>query len=998
MFEQPEVNVDEAILELVVEYLRSKKLLRTAETLQAELGLIKKKSGADVPTRLEKILREGMKNLEVNDILISQAKLRNSFDGLDTSATIQHKKLEQNFASTLIAVPENEELNVSPRSTQSESNIFNSRNTKKYLKKLNNHSVPDGMRSVSEFRFRCIFFKHASYLQRSSRTSSLTEETRPLSFINFNSLTFRGDSVVVKKHKNLHSPKGSKSSESSLASSDRPLSNGTAPSNKGSPKLVASEGPISNGAHAADPESDPPKESFIDNASAKMSSVSQNEFLLASKPSPLCGVTNSSPSQLCEASSSSMNVKKSSANIFVRTKSDTLAESTRANGHEHQENETALLANSTPKLNATFPMSDTFLEHHPSTQNIFGNFLQYSVDLNSNSHPVFQTSTLPPVSSVRSATSYPSSSLISTLDPISTSDPIYSYPNNAPLVHNINNSGEFPLDVQTLCHPPNNNNKEENNTDNFIISDSSKFRRVNQFSSGQQLLPLTQGPGPIRTANIIDQNNNLSSSEGNDDECSGGPPESPRAEYDSDEYSNDDDPGYKREPLSPQESIWELTQSFGPHGTEMMSDEDDNYASLRNLNIAEKSDYEMSGEKTTGRGPHGRRGSQLSTASNQEVVAMEADKQPPLSQYRSSDEDLDYSSVNIVDSPQKLEYFNLKVIYVKGRTGFEESRDFPIRLHDIIAGRYEVIEYLGSAAFSRAVQCLDHKNGQMVCMKIIKNNKDFFDQSLDEIKLLKYIKANGDPDEHHVVQMLDYFYYKEHLFIVCELLRDNLYEFYKYNRESGEELYFNMQRLKKVARQCLVALRYIHSLGLIHCDLKPENILIKSYSKCEVKVIDFGSSCYTSDQLSSYVQSRSYRAPEVILGLPYGCKIDIWSLGCILAELWTGRVMFHNESVPTLLAKITGIIGPFDQKLLKKGKFVSKYFTNDGRIYERRPNGSVDIIIPKKTSLKRRLKTNDPLFLDFITQLLKLNAKDRPTAEEALRHPWLRETNEQSQQ
>ena len=71
----------------------------------------------------------------------------------------------------------------------------------------------------------------------------------------------------------------------------------------------------------------------------------------------------------------------------------------------------------------------------------------------------------------------------------------------------------------------------------------------------------------------------------------------------------------------------------------------------------------------------------------------------------------------------------------------------------------------------------------------------------------------------------------------------------------------------------------MHGLDLIHCDLKPENILIKSYSRCEIKVIDFGSSCFTKDHLSSYVQSRSYRAPEVILGLPYDQKIDIWSLG-----------------------------------------------------------------------------------------------------------------------
>lgn len=87
---------------------------------------------------------------------------------------------------------------------------------------------------------------------------------------------------------------------------------------------------------------------------------------------------------------------------------------------------------------------------------------------------------------------------------------------------------------------------------------------------------------------------------------------------------------------------------------------------------------------------------------------------------------------------------------------------------------------------------------------------------------------------------------------------------------------------------------YLHHLRIIHCDLKPENILIKSYSRCEIKVIDLGSSCFLLDNLSLYVQSRSYRAPEVILGLPYDQKIDIWSLGCILAELYTGDVCFPS--------------------------------------------------------------------------------------------------------
>merc|ERR1712226_637527 len=105
-----------------------------------------------------------------------------------------------------------------------------------------------------------------------------------------------------------------------------------------------------------------------------------------------------------------------------------------------------------------------------------------------------------------------------------------------------------------------------------------------------------------------------------------------------------------------------------------------------------------------------------------------------------------------------------------------------------------------------------------------------------------------------------------------------------YRETAGQTPYFTIGRLQKIAKQVLHALDYVHSLRLIHCDLKPENILIRSYSRCEVKVIDFGSSCFVHDNLSSYVQSRSYRAPEVMLGLPYDQNIDVWSLGCIIAE------------------------------------------------------------------------------------------------------------------
>jgi serine/threonine protein kinase len=141
------------------------------------------------------------------------------------------------------------------------------------------------------------------------------------------------------------------------------------------------------------------------------------------------------------------------------------------------------------------------------------------------------------------------------------------------------------------------------------------------------------------------------------------------------------------------------------------------------------------------------------------------------------------------------------VVFDREKTGFEETKDFPIVINSIIAGRYQVVEYLGSAAFSKAIQCYDIHSEQMVCMKIIENNKDYFDQSIDEIKLLRFIISNCDDlDEKNLLKVIDYFYHKEHLFIVTELLRDNLYEYSKYNREVEKKHYFDIPRLQKITK------------------------------------------------------------------------------------------------------------------------------------------------------------------------------------------------------
>ena len=335
--------------------------------------------------------------------------------------------------------------------------------------------------------------------------------------------------------------------------------------------------------------------------------------------------------------------------------------------------------------------------------------------------------------------------------------------------------------------------------------------------------------------------------------------------------------------------------------------------------------------------------------------------------------------------------FSLPIIYEFRRTGFEETVE--LRLHEkmLIAGRYEVRETIGEAMFSIALRCFDTKEEQEVCVKVIKNDKAYFDQSLDEIKILQYIKAMGDPDAHNVVKLYDFFYHKEHLFIVTELLQEDLYGLYTSSLESGEN-YFSISRLQIISKHILKALVYIHSLGLIHCDIKPENIMMASKQRCEVKVIDLGSSCFLTDKLTFYIQSRYYRAPEVIVGTRYDQKIDIWSLGCVLAELYTGEVLFQENNAQTLLARMVALCGSFPRNMLVQGAHSAKVFVGkDFTLFERQEDGDVVLIYPRRASLVRRLNhCTDDKFVDFIRSMLVLDPDQRPSADMCLQHAFLR--------
>lgn len=236
---------------------------------------------------------------------------------------------------------------------------------------------------------------------------------------------------------------------------------------------------------------------------------------------------------------------------------------------------------------------------------------------------------------------------------------------------------------------------------------------------------------------------------------------------------------------------------------------------------------------------------------------------------------------------------NMKVIYNREKTGYEESREFPVIRNSVIAGRYQILDKLGSGAFATAVQVRDLKvkESRTTCLKILSQNKDTTDQGIDEVRLLRLIDANCDADKSHLLKYHSHFYHREHLFIETELLGQDLLATY-----TQAPQFFSMPAIKQTAKMLLTALGELHRMHIIHCDLKPENVLVKSFKPYRVKVVDFGNASFFHDDFHHlYIESRYYRAPELMLGVaPVDGKMDIWSLGCILAELWLKKELFKG--------------------------------------------------------------------------------------------------------
>lgn len=332
----------------------------------------------------------------------------------------------------------------------------------------------------------------------------------------------------------------------------------------------------------------------------------------------------------------------------------------------------------------------------------------------------------------------------------------------------------------------------------------------------------------------------------------------------------------------------------------------------------------------------------------------------------------------------------------------DEAGTFLMVTHDHIGYRYEVLKVLGKGSFGQVLKVYDHKIQQHIALKIVRNEKRFHKQAAEEIRILEHLKKHDKDNAHNIVHMIDHFTFRNHVCLTFELLSMNLYELIKKNKFQG----FSLALVRKFAHSILQCLDMLHRNRIIHCDLKPENILLKQPGRSGIKVIDFGSSCYEHQRVYTYIQSRFYRAPEVILGAKYGMSIDMWSFGCILAELLTGYPLFPGEDEADQLACMMEILGMPPQKMLDGCKRTRTFFSSKGHprycTASLNPDGSVTYGSgrsrrgkyrgpPKSKELSRALRgCEDPLFLDFLLRCLEWDPAMRMTPPQALRHGWLR--------
>ncbi|ELT97922.1 hypothetical protein CAPTEDRAFT_112449, partial [Capitella teleta] len=344
----------------------------------------------------------------------------------------------------------------------------------------------------------------------------------------------------------------------------------------------------------------------------------------------------------------------------------------------------------------------------------------------------------------------------------------------------------------------------------------------------------------------------------------------------------------------------------------------------------------------------------------------------------------------------------------------DENHDYIVKPGEKWQDRYEVDSLIGKGSFGQVVKAYDCVDQEYVAIKIIKNKKPFLNQALIEVKLLELMNKHDAECKYYIVKLKRNFTFRNHLCLVFELLSYNLYDLLRNTNFRGVSL--NLTR--KFAQQLCTALLFLATpeLNIIHCDLKPENILLCNPKRSAIKIVDFGSSCQLGQRIYQYIQSRFYRSPEVLLGIPYDLAIDMWSLGCILVEMHTGEPLFAGSNEFDQMMKIVEVLGTPPSHMLDSMHKARKYFdkqpdgsyvprkSKDGKKYKPPGSRRLHDIIGVETGGpggRRAGETGHSLsdylkFKDLIGRMLDYDPKTRITPYYALQHNFFKRTTDES--
>ena len=341
----------------------------------------------------------------------------------------------------------------------------------------------------------------------------------------------------------------------------------------------------------------------------------------------------------------------------------------------------------------------------------------------------------------------------------------------------------------------------------------------------------------------------------------------------------------------------------------------------------------------------------------------------------------------------------------------DKEGHFIVREGDFITPRYQIRGLLGQGTFGKVVHCYDRRLRRPVAIKVIRAIQKYRDASQIEIRVLRCIREHDPLNKNQCVEFLETFDYRNHVCIVSELLSRSVFDFLKENQFQP----FPPRDIWLFAKQILKSVCFLHDLSLVHTDLKPENVLLVDASydvvstsrranarkkrvlrNAEIRLIDFGSATFNDEYHSGVVSTRHYRAPEIILGMGWSFPCDVWSIGCILVEFFTGDALFQTHDNLEHLAMMEMVLGRLPDGYRRKAEtYKPEYFRHGQLCY---PNAETTKQSRRYVQSMKRLREiisgpsayakHNERFYSLLRGLLEYDPGKRMTVHQAIQHPY----------